>query len=176
MDGEAAGGGNEPELPRRPLKRSEIDSTVSYSRLTFLRTAGGRGDRLGVGDGSGCRSRRRSCRGRSRRRRFHRLSLHDVDAALEISAVLDDDARGPDVAHQPAVLADFEAVAGFNVTLDRAKHHDLARLHGCVYFSVRPDGELIIVQLNRAFDVAVHVQVFLAVDLTVDLNGLAYAG
>src|SRR5579862_8019003 len=157
MDGEAAGGGKEPALPRRPLKRSEIDSTVSYSGLTFVRAAGGRTDRLGVSHGSGYRACRGGGRRRSGCRGLHRLGLHDVDAALKVRAILDDDARGPDVADQPAVLADFEAVTGFDVALDRAKHHHFARLHGCVYFSVRPDGELVIVQLDRAFDVAVHV-------------------
>src|SRR5690242_21859949 len=43
------------------------------------------------------------------------LGLHDINASLEVSAILDDDARRLDIADKPGILADFELIAGIDI-------------------------------------------------------------
>jgi hypothetical protein len=98
-------------------------------------------------------------------RRLTRLRLDDIDAALEISAVFDDDAGRADVAEQFRVLADLQTLEGFHVALYGSQHQDFTRLDRGLYGAVRADGQLVFGGFQRAFHRAVHVEVFLAVNL-----------
>src|SRR6478609_664058 len=59
------------------------------------------------------------CSGLLSRRRRGSLGLrfHNIDTALEIRAVLNDNTSGFDVAHQPRILADLNLVAGLDISL-----------------------------------------------------------
>src|SRR5262249_35467068 len=76
------------------------------------------------------------------RRRFRGFGLHDVDAALEIRAIFDDDAGRANVPHQFGVLTDLDPLGGFYVALDCAEGYDFARLDRGVQNPVRPDRDL----------------------------------
>src|SRR6476660_4208498 len=103
--------------------------------------------------------------------RLSRLSLNDVDASFEVSAVFDNDTGGLDVSNQPGVLTNLQAVAGVHVALDGSEDHDFARFHGGVHFTVWSDGEPVLLQFDTAFHIAVDIKVFFAKDLAVDFNG-----
>src|SRR5579864_1443596 len=69
------------------------------------------------------RGRRRRRSRNHRLRRWYRSGLSDlgpgdIDAAREVCAVLDHDARGLDVAHQFGILADVDFVGRFHVAMD----------------------------------------------------------
>src|SRR3954471_5348902 len=85
--------------PRWPRKRPFSGSNIGIARrLAFVYAAAGAHRRV---RGSGRRG--------SGLRRFRSglgLRLHDIDAALEICAVFDNDAGGADIAGQLGILAD----------------------------------------------------------------------
>jgi hypothetical protein len=61
--------------------------------------------------------RRRSWNGRlSLGSRFW-SGIHNFDAALEVRAILNENAGGLDVAHQFGVFPDLELIGGFHITL-----------------------------------------------------------
>src|SRR5271166_1712027 len=91
----------------------------------------------------GSRSR---CR-RPRRRRVFR----DVDAALEVSAVLDHDAGGLDISHQLGFFLDVDLVGGFDITLNGAVNDDLASLESRLDPSVRSYGQAMLMTLDGSF-------------------------
>ena len=108
--------------------------------------------------------------------RLGRFGLHDVDAALEVRAVLDDDARRADVPDQFGILADLNLVRGLHVALDGAQRHHFARLDGRAHGPVRPDRQLVLQGFHGAFHFAIDVQVFAAENLANHFHGLPDGG
>src|SRR5215831_14972043 len=130
------------------------------------------------GGGVHRRRRRRRSRGSGLRRFWSRLwfGLHDIDAALEICAVLDDDAGGANIAGELRVLANFDFIGGFHVSVDRTQHHHFARLDGRLHNTIRADGEFMLHRLHSAFKLAIDIEIFAAIDVTGDLDGLSDGG
>src|ERR1700728_1862341 len=119
---------------------------------------GGRYDRL--------RQRLRGHRGRRRLRRcLGGVWLRDIDTALEISAVLDDDTAGLDIADELGFLLDVDLVGGVHVALNGALDDDFAGFQAGLHARVRADGEPVFVALDRAFHFSVDGQVFTRKDL-----------
>src|SRR2546427_13304249 len=96
-------------------------------------------------------------------------SLHDIDTALEICAIFDNDAGGTNIADQPGFLADFNLIGGLYIALNIAERHHLAGLDSGMDRSVRADCQLVIGSFDGALDIAIDEQVFLTVNLAVDL-------
>jgi hypothetical protein len=102
-----------------------------------------------------------------------RFRLHDIDAALKIRAIFNDDAGSFDIAHQPGIFADLDSVTGLYISLDRPENHDFPRFNGGMHLSIWPDGQFVLNQLDGALYIAIDIKVLLADDLTVDLDGLS---
>src|SRR5579875_1022106 len=115
---------------------------------------GARGDRGGRRDG-GLRQRLLRYCGRGLRRRLGGRGLRDIDAALEISAVFDDDAAGFDIADELGFFLDVDLVGGVHVALDRALDDDLASFETGLHTGVGAYGETVFVALDRALDFSV---------------------
>ena len=115
-------------------------------------------------------------RGGGSRSRFLGVQSHDIDAALEICAIFDDDAGGLDITHQLGILANVQLVHGFHVSLDLPEDHDFAGFHCCLNAAAGADGELIFGELDGAFDVAVDIEILFTEDLTVYFDCLADRG
>src|SRR5262245_38925252 len=131
----------------------------------------------------GCLRHRRWRHGRRASGRLHRglrllwllrpaLALH-VDAALEVRAFSDGDARRHEIAFNRSVVADVDLLRGGDVAVHLAKDDDRLREHLGLDFPVRPDRQDMITQLDRPFDVAFDRQIFAAVQLALDDDRLA---
>jgi hypothetical protein len=96
----------------------------------------------------------------------------DFDAALEISAILDADARGRNVSRDRAVLLDVNAAAGVNIARDFAEGHHVAGMNFGIELGGGTNGEFVTFEADGAVDDAVNLQVFGTGDLPFDL----YAG
>src|SRR3989442_5269166 len=111
---------------------------------------------------------RRICGGGGRLRawlgRFGLLVLHDVDATLEIRAILDDDARGFDVTDKFGVFTDLDLVQCLDISVDASQHDDFTRLDAGADAAVRPHSEPMVVQFNGPFNLSIHDQVLAAED------------
>lgn len=99
----------------------------------------------------------------------------DFDAALEVGAVLDADARGGDIAGHRAVGFDVDAVAGVEIADDFAVDDDFAGANFGIEHGGGADGELMAIQRDRAVDLAVDLQVFRTGDVPVDVQAGAQA-
>ena len=99
-----------------------------------------------------------------------RFRLDDIDAALEVRAILDDDARRADVAHQARVLADLDLIRAFHIALNGAQRNHFTRLDTGMDVAIGTDGELVLQQLDGALQVSIDIQIFLAEDLADDLD------
>src|SRR5215467_13896963 len=95
------------------------------------------------------------------------LALH-VDAALEVRAFGNGNARRHEVAFHRSVVADVDLLRGGDVAVHLAKDDHHLREHLRLDFAVRPDRQDMITQLDRPFDVALDRQVFAAVQLALD--------
>src|SRR5258707_276212 len=69
------------------------------------------------------------------------IGPQNIDAALEVGAVIDADAGALDVADQAALLADGNFAGDLYVAADTAEDHHLARFDVCPDLAVRTDGE-----------------------------------
>ena len=65
---------------------------------------------------------------------------------------------------------------GFDVALNGSQRDHFARLHRRMHGSVRANGQLVVGRFDGALDIPVHIQIFFAVDLAVDLDGLSDRG
>src|SRR6516162_2857646 len=111
LPGEAEAGPMPCGPPFVPRKRPLSGSNIGIARELPLHLGADTGHHgLRVRSGG-----RRCRRGLRRLRRRLGLVLHDVDAALEVGAVLDDDPRRPDVARKLGILADLDLVGGFHI-------------------------------------------------------------
>src|SRR3984893_11619954 len=130
--------------------------------------------------GLGRRNVRRGRRGRNRGRPgirglveigffFGRCAI-DLDRAFEIRAVLNHDARGGQIANDRAILLDFEAVAGTQITLYAAIDDDFARYHVGGQLGCGPHGQLAVIELNEPLDGAVNVQIFIPRNFALDVQ------
>src|SRR5690242_1356587 len=99
-----------------------------------------------------------------------RRGLHDVDAALEISAVVDDDTRGLDVADQAAVPLNRDFLGDFHISLHIPRDHDLARPDLRLHLAARADRQAVL-QLELALHFTVDVQLLTAEDVALDDHG-----
>ena len=102
--------------------------------------------------------------------------LADVDAALEVGAVLDGDAGGGDVPGEGAFAADVDAVAGMDVAAHLAEHDDFAGGDVGGDLAVAADGDAVAGQADGAFDLAVDVERLGTGDLALDEERLADGG
>ncbi len=118
------------------------------------------------------------CRGARRRswRGSLGFGLLDVDAALEQGAVFDADTRRDDVADQLGILADINFIGGDHVALHLAEDDDFPGSDVGLDAAVRPDGDLVVLRFDGAFDVSIDVKIFLGKDLAVDFDRLANHG
>ena len=98
-------------------------------------------------------------------RRFGSL---DFDAALEVGAVFDAEARGGDVADHFAVFLDLDAIAHADIAHGLAVDHNFAGIDLGIQLSAASDGEPVIEQGNGTFDLAIDLQIFVAGDFTLD--------
>lgn len=93
---------------------------------------------------------------------------HDVDAALEIGIVFDNDSRRFDVSHHVPVFPDRYLLLSVDVPVNGPLHHYLARSDVCVRPPVRPHRQLVVFQFEQPFHLAVDEQIFFAVDFSFD--------
>src|SRR5580704_15558244 len=105
-----------------------------------------------------------------------RLALHDIDTPFEVSAVLDDDASGLDIADEFGVFADIDFVQCLDVAINGPEHDDLARFDARANSPIGPYCEAMFIQFDGAFDFTVNDQIFTAEDLTLDGHRFSYAG
>src|ERR1035438_134370 len=110
------------------------------------------------------------------RRHLDGLRLHDVDTALEIRAILDDDTRRADIPGQLGILTDLNLLRGLHVSLNIAECYYFARLDGRANGPVRPDRELVLKGFHGAFHFAIDVQIFTTENLANYFDGLPYGG
>ncbi len=94
----------------------------------------------------------------------------DFDAALEVGAVLDADARRGNVSDDRAIPLDLDAAASVDVADDMARDADFAGVNFGMKMGGGAHSEFVSVQRNRAFHFAVNLQVFRAADLTLDFE------
>jgi hypothetical protein len=92
--------------------------------------------RIGGGSGSGLRP---------WRGRLGRLVPDDIDTALKVSAVFDDDAGGLDVSDEFGVLADIDFVQCLDVSINSPEHDDFARFDSGANPSIGPNGQAMFV-------------------------------
>jgi hypothetical protein len=96
----------------------------------------------------------------------------DFDAALEIGAVLDADARGRNVSGDGAVLFNVHTATRVDVARDFAEGHHVAGMNLGIELGGGTNGEFVTLEADGAVDDAVNLQVFGTGDLPFDL----YAG
>ena len=99
----------------------------------------------------------------------------DFDAALEMGAIFDADARGGNVADDRAIGLDVDAIAGVDVADDFAKHDDFAGMNFRSEHGRGADGELMAIERNGAVHLAVNLQIFRAGELTFDMQARTQA-
>src|SRR5262245_17034892 len=158
-------------LPRKPNK-SENDRVVSDISATPFVCSGA--DFLPAG--SRCRGGRSGASGRSLGRRRLRLSgraLH-IDAAAEVSALGNRDARRNDVAVDRAVVANVHLFGCRYVAGYFAQHNDCLREEFGPDLSVGPNSQDVVTEFDAAFDVPLDRQVFAATQLTFDDHRFPY--
>src|ERR1700730_12167757 len=99
-----------------------------------------------------------------------RLGGIDLDATLELRAVLDANTRGGDVPDARAIALDVNAAAGANVTDCLPVDGNRARVNLRSELRRGSDGQLVATQGNRAVDFSIDLQIFRAGDVTLDLQ------
>ena len=82
---------------------------------------------------------------RPRRSRLGRLVLDDVDTALEVSAVFDNDPGGLDVPDEFGILADIDFVQCLDVSINGPENDDFARFDAGANPSIGPNGQAMFV-------------------------------
>src|SRR5215472_222439 len=99
----------------------------------------------------------------------------DFDAALEMGAVLDADARRINVADNGAILLDVHAATGVDVADHFAVSHHVAGMNFRFELRGGTNGELVTLEADGAVDDSVDLQIFRTVDLTLDLDAATEA-
>src|SRR5260370_12000952 len=94
----------------------------------------------------------------SRRRQLY-LALHE-------SAFLDGEPAGKDIAAHDSGLAQFNPSGGADIAGQLAEDHQVANIEVGHDAGVRSDGEAAIGERDRPLQIAVHVQVFIAGELS----------
>ncbi len=82
--------------------------------------------------------------------RGRRRCLGDIDTALEIRAIFDDDAAGLDVTHQLGFFLDVDLVGGIHIALDRAVDDDFASFQTGLNAGIRTNRQPVFVAFDRA--------------------------
>ena len=95
---------------------------------------------------------------------------------FEIRPVFNDDAGRLNIAHQLRIFANLNAFAGFHVSLNNAQRHHFAGFYPRVDLAVRTYGQFMIHQFDGAFDIAIHIEIFTAVNLAGDFDRLPDGG
>ena len=101
------------------------------------------------------------------------LGALDFDAALEIGAVFDADARRRDVAGDRAVLLDLDAVAGVKIARQVAVDDHFASPNFRAQLAGAADREALAIEDDRAFQFAVDLKILFAGDLALNFNARA---
>src|ERR1035438_5023160 len=91
------------------------------------------------------------------RRHLDGLRLYNIDTALEIRTILDDDTRRADIPGQLGILADLNLFRGFHVPLNIAERYYFARFDGGANGPVRPDRQLVLKGFHGALPFAKYV-------------------
>src|SRR5262249_14962967 len=78
-----------------------------------------------------------------------------------------------DVTHHDGRLAQFNAIADMQVSLELSLDDDALGIDIGLHLPVRADRQVISLQQNAAFDLAVEIQVLAAGKLSLDDDGLA---
>jgi hypothetical protein len=99
----------------------------------------------------------------------------DLDAALEVCAVLDADARRENIADDGAITFDVHTATDVNVAHDFSGDHQVARMDFRIELSGGADRQSVAAQRNGAIDFAVNVQGFGTGELTFDFDACAQA-
>ena len=120
---------------------------------------------------AGCRSGRGL--GLDSRSRLSRFYLDDIDAAFEIRAVFNDDARSSDIAHEFGILSDFQAVVRLYISpvSEPSATTSRALIPACTL----PFGPIVSLCSSNSMvprQSPLHVQIFLTVDLSNDFTAL----
>src|SRR5690349_3780989 len=98
------------------------------------------------------------------------LGSNDVDAALEIRAVVDADAGALDVSDETPLFADRDLFGDFHVAADAAENDHFASLDVRANLAVGTYGEQAL-RFQRAFDIAIHQQFLPRADLAFHAHG-----
>src|SRR6266568_1439704 len=104
-----------------------------------------------------------------------RLGWIDLDAALEVGAVLDADPRRRNISDDGAILLDVDATACMEIAHDFAVNNHLARVDFGNEIGSRAYGQFMAAKRNGPFDLAVDLQIFGAGDMTLDLQACPQA-
>src|SRR5260370_39669255 len=104
----------------------------------------------------------------SRRRQLY-LALHD-------SAFLDGEPAGKDIAAHDSGLAQFNPSGGADIAGQLAEDHQVANIEVGHDAGVRSDGEAAIRERDRPLPIAVHVQVFIARELSSNHDPFSHDG
>jgi catechol 2,3-dioxygenase-like lactoylglutathione lyase family enzyme len=94
----------------------------------------------------------------------------DLDASLEVRAVLDADSRRPDIADHRTVLLDFHPVARPKVSGHLPVHHHFPRSDFRAELTRTPHRQPLPVHRYRAFHFAVNLQIFFSRDSALHLD------
>src|SRR5262249_33765961 len=86
----------------------------------------------------------------------------DVDRAFEISAIFNGNTLGRDIAVQGTRPLEFHALAGGDVAVYSSVQHQVARRDGGLDLPIRPYHQLMIAQVDSAFDLSIEIQIFVA--------------
>lgn len=100
----------------------------------------------------------------------------DFDASFENRAVLDDNARGIDIALDAAGGAEHDAVASAQVPLDNPAHDDLAGFYIGLDVAVWSDGDAGIGHMSRTDELAVNRDFAFAGEIALDANAASENG
>src|SRR5712664_2196955 len=101
------------------------------------------------------------------------LGRVDFDAALEVGAVLDANARRGNITDDLAILLDVHAATGEDVADDFAVDDHIASVNFGMELSRRAYGEFMSVERDGAVYLTVDLQVFFAGDMPLDLQACA---
>lgn len=105
-----------------------------------------------------------------------RLIFADVDPTFEICAVLDEDTLRSNVARKDRRLSQLNAFFSIDVAVDASVNNHFFGVDVRANSSIRSNGEVIVVQLDRALDFSVDKQVFAAGKFSLHHHRLANVG
>jgi len=94
----------------------------------------------------------------------------DLDATLELRAILDANARGGDVADDGAIGLDVDAIARVDIADYLSVDNNLARVNLGGKLRRGSNRERMSAQRDRPVDFSIDLQIFCAGDMTLDLE------